>query len=423
MENMTNRYLMGVIKNGGFPSSSFILPPDSLYGEDRKILEALISVKDKADIGIDTYRKALESAMTDSNASMYVEAALGINVTKIQVMEIHDIIISDYINKKASNELKSLIDNLGDPEALGEALGHLRDLIALQPTPDAFVESQMETALSTAVDGASNIIPYGIEKLDGHVSGLNRKEITVIAARPSHGKTSFTCQLVLNWLKAGYKVCFFSKEMPVERVYHKFLANVTEINSYKIKSGLMNDEEKEKLKDFGAKFAEKYKDSLRMYDNVYSVREMESIIAKEKPDIVIDDFIQMTEMKSNVQVRLALFEIMKSYKNIAKEYNCGFVTISQLNRSIENREDPIPRLSDLAESGSIEQIAGDVFFLFYGHKLDNNLSKNEVDLIASKTRYGTPCRIQLDFEGKYMKYKQADAFKYHKTTYTKVGDD
>jgi len=419
LENLTNRYLMGIIKCGGFPSNNFILPLNSLRNDDKKILKALISVKDKDNIGIDTYKKALAEELDEDFANMYIENAIELNITKAQVMEIHGILISDYIKNQATAELKSLLHQLNDPEALDEALNKLRDLKALQPTPEVFVGRQMELALNTALQGATNIIPYGLKSLDRHVAGLNRKEVTVIAARPSHGKTSFVCQLVLNWLEAGYKICFFSKEMPIERVYHKFLSNICYIDSNQVKSGLMSDVEKQQLCDAGKMFTKTYKNQLRIYDNIYSVREMESIIAKERPDIVIDDFIQLTEMNSKVQVRLAILEIMKTYKNIAKEYNCAFITISQLNRNIENRDDPIPRLSDLAESGSIEQLAADVLFLFYGHKVDNSLSIEDVDLIASKTRYGTPGRVKLCFTGQYMRYEESNSIRLDGINYGK----
>jgi replicative DNA helicase len=152
-------------------------------------------------------------------------------------------------------------------------------------------------------------------------------------------------------------------------------------------------------------FTKTFEEQLFIYDDVYSVKEMETIIAKIQPDIVVDDFIQLSEM-DNANLRMEIGRYMKTYKAIAKEYNLALVTLSQLNRSIEYREDPKPRLSDLAESGSIEQLAGVVLFVYYAHKVDYDAPSNRVEIIASKTRYGTTCLANLAFNGDFMRYYQ-----------------
>ena len=139
-----------------------------------------------------------------------------------------------------------------------------------------------------------------------------------------------------------------------------------------------------------------------MYDQIRDFPTSATEIKKFKPDIIFDDYIQLiTPTGKEDQRRLQLERIINDYKWIAKEYNCSVILASQLNRAVETRGNPRPQLSDLAESGAIEQVAENVFFVYYPYKVQGGRpeEKNELVLVAAKVRYGETGSIQMAYDG------------------------
>jgi replicative DNA helicase len=140
-----------------------------------------------------------------------------------------------------------------------------------------------------------------------------------------------------------------------------------------------------------------------MFDQLRDFSSSATEIKKFKPDVIFDDYIQLiTPSGKEEQRRLQLERIVNDYKWIAKEYNCVVVLASQLNRALETRGNPIPQLSDLAESGAIEQVAENVFFVYYSYKVPATAkpeNKNEIALVAAKVRYGETGAVQMAYNG------------------------
>ena len=138
-----------------------------------------------------------------------------------------------------------------------------------------------------------------------------------------------------------------------------------------------------------------------MFDHIRDFSNTAGEIRKFKPDVVFDDYLQLIQPHGIFdQRRLQLEQLVNDYKWVAKENKCAVVLASQLNRAIETRADPIPQLSDLAESGAIEQVAENVFFVYYPHKVKPDKAQdNIIEVRAAKVRYGETGRCELGFDG------------------------
>lgn len=404
-ERLIRRYLFGLISNRvgqNFWLQEKMLPD----GQQKRIYEDLHTLMEQgSEMTPEVVSDKLSRHMGEDSADEFVKEALSSSTTMAQTRELHNRLLDRFIKSEAQLQLNGIAKNINSPGAIDNALASIRRLKAMQPTKTVSLGRQTSKAVKEALDGKSFLIPYGIDILDRRLGGGTRGEITIIAARPGHGKTSFVNQLVLNWVYGKQKVIFFSLEMPTNKLIHKMLSNQARIDGRLLRNGEFDDETRERLMGAAQEFVGKFSSNLLIYDDVHSTQEMETIIAKHRPDVVVVDFIQLMHM-DQMSIRLELFRIMRAFKFIAKEYSLNFHVLSQLNRALENREDPRPRLSDLAESGALEQLAGDVLFLYYAHKVDQNASPNRVDLYASKTRYGEPCHVRLGFQGQFMRYFQ-----------------
>lgn len=401
------RYLHGVVKNKRV-SASLWLKPEQLPEGVRKYGTVVYRLlQEGSHMTTEVVHAHMVEAVGELDANAFMDAAGRCDVSGVQLRELHNYIFNDYVLRRGRDVLTGFLGDMKRPGALDFALEELRSLKALQPSKQVSLGSQMAGAVKEAFDGAKNLIRYGYPTMDRRLGGGTRGEITVLAARPGHCKTSFTIQLMLNWSKMGYKVICFSLEMPTGKLIHKMISNQAGIPGYKIRTGKMDDVEKERLTRAAEEFVVRFKDNLLIYDDVYTVREMETIVAKHKPDVVVVDFIQLVQMDSDM--RTGLFKAMSHLKRIAKEYNLNVFALSQLNRAIEGRDDPIPRLSDLAESGSLEQLAGDVAFLWYAHKFDRDAPANRIDVYFQKTRYGEMSQFGMLFDGSVMTFKERQA--------------
>ena len=175
----------------------------------------------------------------------------------------------------------------------------------------------------------------------------------------------------------------------------------------------MPDDKKSALTSVSEYVREKY-ENLTAFDDIRNLDDCIREINKGKPDVVIDDYIQLVDVgMNNKDRRFEIEKIVQDYKWAVKQNNCSAILVSQLNRDIEKRFDPRPRMSDYAESGVIEQTAESAMFVFYGYNFDSekyNRYKSEV--IVAKSRYGQIGTYPMGFNGNkckfYNDYKEAE---------------
>ena len=280
----------------------------------------------------------------------------------------------------------------------------IEELIDFQPDKKKEIEDIARQAQASIKD-RGNMISFNWPMLDHIAGGMTRKEITVVGGRPGHGKTTFMINVVKNLVEANRKVMVFNREMSNIEMIKKLVVLESKGISYRhIRHGEMSDEEEMEVVTIFETFSKKYKDMI-LYDDVRRLEDTMREIRRHKPDVIIDDFIQLIQVSGADARRFEIEQILQEYKWICKKMNCSALLVSQLNREIERRIEPRPMMSDYAESGSIEQTAETAMFVFYGFNYDSNrFDRYESEIIVGKARYGRVATYQAGFNGDRCKF-------------------
>ncbi len=262
-------------------------------------------------------------------------------------------------------------------------------------------------------------IDTGYIDLNQKTFGLQKSDLIIIAARPSMGKTTFAMNICENISISQMKpILIFSLEMPSEQIIIRIISSLSRVEQKKIRTGQLNDEDWAKISST-INLLEKKKNIFIDDSCVLTptdIRSKTRKIYKENNglSLVMIDYLQL--IKSNIYLdnrNLEIGDISRSLKALAKELNIPIIAISQLNRSSEQRSDKRPVNSDLRESGSIEQDADLIMFIYRDEVYNNNSNmKGIAEIIISKQRNGPTGRIHLIFNGKISRFDN-----YAKNTY------
>jgi len=272
---------------------------------------------------------------------------------------------------------------------------------------------KLEAVQQRVQSGQSPItgVPTGFQTLDKNTLGLQAGQLIVLAARPSVGKTAFALNIATHAAaKAGRKVAFFSLEMPSEQLALRMLASEAKLDWRRLSQGMLSTYDWTKIAAQGDRLSAS---SVWLDDNfVLSPVELRSKCRKLKRengglDLVMVDYLQLMHAPSdrmNQSREQEIATISRGLKSLAKELECPVVALSQLNRGVEKRKGEPPMLSDLRESGAIEQDADIVMFLHRNEEDNKDVQQGtasadtlEVDLIVAKQRQGPTCTIPLVF--------------------------
>ena len=254
-------------------------------------------------------------------------------------------------------------------------------------------------------------IPTGFIDLDYKLSGLQPSDLVLVAARPSMGKTAFVLNIAQYMaFKKDKGVAIFSLEMSKEQLVNRLFSLESQVDAQALRTGNMKDSDWEKLIEGAGIIG---KSNLIIDDTPgISVSELRSKCRKYKLehglDIVIIDYLQLmtgSVGKNSESRQQEISEISRSLKGLARELNVPVVALSQLSRAVESRPDKRPMLSDLRESGAIEQDA-DVVMFIYRHVYYNKDSefKKQADIIIAKQRNGPVGTVNLAWLGEYTKF-------------------
>ncbi|MEE1319335.1 MAG: replicative DNA helicase [Ruminococcus sp.] len=273
-------------------------------------------------------------------------------------------------------------------------------------------------ALNSQTDDSMKPIPTGIGDLDRMITGLNRSDLILLAARPGMGKTSFALNIARNAAcKSKKTVAFFSLEMSKEQLASRLLSTEALISGTKLRTGKLSEEEWSRLipaSDVLSK-AELYLDDTPGI----TITEMKSRLRRLKHlDLVVIDYLQLMGSGRRIDNRVQeISEITRNLKILAKEMNVPVITLSQLSRASEQRTDHRPQLSDLRDSGSIEQDADIVLFLYregyYSEKSADQAAPtadmNSGECIVAKNRHGEASAVKLHWQGEFMRFTGTEA--------------
>ena len=260
-------------------------------------------------------------------------------------------------------------------------------------------------------------LPSGFYELDSLTQGFQKSDLIILAGRPAMGKTALSLNITLTLIKKSQlPILFFSLEMSKEQIIYRLLSMETNINQIRLKNGKLSQPDWAKLTKV-IKILSKL--PLFIDDTVdLSVNEIRSkikmiLFEQKNIGLVIIDYLQLMQLsKTKIDTRAQeLAHITRLLKTIAREFNIPIIALSQLSRNVENRIDKKPVLSDLRESGSIEQDADLVLMLYRNQVLKKEdlnsltpLESEDIDLILAKHRNGPTGTVKLKFDEKRMKF-------------------
>ena len=261
-------------------------------------------------------------------------------------------------------------------------------------------------------------IPTGFSLLDKYMTGLNKSDLILIGARPAMGKTSFALNIARNVaVQAKKKVVFFSLEMGKEQLAQRILSTEARVESQKMRTGELTDDDWQRIAQATVSLneAELYFDDTA---NI-TVPEMKARVRKMRDvDCVIIDYLQLMQGTKRTDSRVQeVSEITRSLKLMAKDLKIPVITCSQLSRSTEGRgKSHKPQLSDLRESGSIEQDADIVLMLYresyYDEEKNDTVvtNENKAQVIVAKNRHGGTGEIDLHWNGSYTMFSTPELY-------------
>lgn len=275
-------------------------------------------------------------------------------------------------------------------------------------------------ALNNNADDLLKPIPSGIGDLDRVITGLNRSDLILLAARPGMGKTSFALNIARYVASTAKKtVAFFSLEMTKEQLASRLISTEALVQGTKLRTGKLSEEEWVKIVAAGDVLS---KCEFYMDDTPgITVAEIKSKLRRLKAiDLVVIDYLQLMTSGRRIDNRVQeVSEITRNLKILAKEMNVPVICLSQLNRAAESRQDHRPMLSDLRESGSIEQDADIILFLYrdgyYAKSGDEEnepagpaTDENSGECIVAKNRHGETTTVKLHWQGEFMRFTSVE---------------
>ena len=253
-------------------------------------------------------------------------------------------------------------------------------------------------------------IATGYEDLDLKTAGFQRSDLIIVAGRPSMGKTAFAVNIAENAaIKGQHSVAIFSMEMPGEQLAMRMMSSLGRIDQHKVRTGKLDDDDWPRLTSAVGMLQE-----TRMFiDDTPALTPAElrarcrRISREHGLDLVVVDYLQLMQVAGTNENRATeISEISRSLKAMAKELKVPVIALSQLNRSLESRTDRRPVMSDLRESGAIEQDADVILFIYRDEVYDEESNdKGIAEIIIGKQRNGPIGKVKLAFRGQYTRFE------------------
>ena len=361
--------------------------------------------------GVEYLNELIDNSYTSANIEAYIEIFKEYSKKRKLLNVSKEISKSIYDNKKNSTDLLEEVQvavSQIDEEASGDDIIKLSELVARDYEKN---------------DKNNHIADYPKTKFiryDEITNGLRPATLLILAARPAMGKTAFSLNIALNVAKQNKRVLIFSLEMGEEELYNRLLAAESEVELKNIQRSHFDFNNKDMINRL--LIARENLSNLEVYIDASATPTITAIKNKARLlqrkykniDLIIIDYLQLisgTTNKGNREQEIS--EISRGLKLLSKELNVPIIALSQLSRRVESREDKTPMLSDLRESGSIEQDADQVMFLsskdYYNNQKnpeeDNNKLLTRIELILAKNRSGSIGKNLLYFDKPIQKFK------------------
>ncbi|MDD7318065.1 MAG: replicative DNA helicase [Prevotella sp.] len=427
-----------MIDRDAFSMVSDILRPETMYEpRNQKIFRAIqtLSMDEKpVDIITVTDQLAKDGTLEEVGGPGYI-LELSSKVASSANIVYHSHILAQKYMARQLIGFASMIETMAFDESqdidelMQEAEGSLFELSQKNMRQDyTQIEPVVKQAIEQLKQAASNAggltgVPTGYNKLDDMTSGWQASDLVIIAGRPAMGKTSFALSLAKNIvMDYNLPAAFFSLEMSNVQLVNRLLSNVCEISGKKILNGQLDDEEWKRIDKNVRKMqmAPLYIDDTPGM-SIFELRTKARRLVREKGvKVIMIDYLQL--MNANGarfgSRQEEVSTISRSLKGLAKELNIPVLALSQLNRSVENREGnegKRPQLSDLRESGAIEQDADMVIFVHrpeYYHILQDDHGRDlrgKAQIIIAKHRKGATGDVLLNFKGEFTRFENPES--------------
>ena len=402
-----------------------VLKEEAFYRDDNRVIyQAIINLYNKSEpIDILTLKDELESmnkfeqvggyeylaslpdkVPTTANVQKYIKIVEEKSILRNLIRTANEIIELGY------NPTEDVEDIMDGAEKKIFDIMQSKNQKGYTPIKDVFVESF--TKLEELYNRKQHItgVPTGFSELDYKTAGLHGSELILVAARPAMGKTAFALNIATNAaLRGNAPVAIFSLEMSKDQLVNRILCSEAMVDSNKVRTGKLEEDDWIKLAGAIGPLSESeiYIDDTPGI-SVMEIRTKCRKLKKEKKiGLVVIDYLQLVQ-GSNKRIgsrEQEISEISRSLKILAKEINVPVIALSQLSRAVEQRPDHRPMLSDLRESGAIEQDADIVMFLYRDDYYNKESEKKDIaEVIIAKQRGGSTGTVELLWMGNYTKF-------------------
>lgn len=417
-----------MLDNTEWDNLADVLLPEDFYRPEHQIIYRVMSQQSEANSPIDVVTlveslnslNELEQAggveylgeLTDNargtaNIHAYAEIIRERSILRRLISVANGIADSGYNTggKKAAivlDEAEQQVFNIADerPQDQGP--------VAINPLLTKAVDRIDELA---GLDGSLTGLSTGYTDLDDMTSGWQKSDLIIVAGRPSMGKTAFAMNLVENAvLKTEKPVLVFSLEMPAESLIFRMLSSIGKIDQTKLRTGALTEEDWPGFNNAVAKLKDRplfIDDSAGLSPMEMRARARRIVREHGSLGMVVVDYLQLMQIKGFGDNRVGeISEISRSLKLLAREFECPVIALSQLNRSLEQRPNKRPVMSDLRESGAIEQDA-DIISFIYRDEVYNEDSpdKGIAEVIIGKHRNGPIGTVRLAFQGQFTRFE------------------
>jgi replicative DNA helicase len=375
------------------------------------VYESLVSAGKGEEVGGLSYLNALaQNTPSAANIRRYAEIVRDRGVLR-KLISVSDEIASAAFNpqgkevKQMLDEAESKIFAIAEEGARGS-----QGFMEIQPLLTQVVERIDELYNR---DSSSDItgVPTGMIDLDRMTSGLQPGDLVIVAGRPSMGKTAFSVNIGENVaIDTGLPVAIFSMEMGGAQLAMRMLGSVGRLDQHRLRTGRLNDEDWPRLTHAIQKMneAQIYIDETPALSSI-ELRARSRRLARQcgRLGLIIVDYLQLMSANSPGENRATeISEISRNLKGLAKELNCPVIALSQLNRSLEQRPNKRPVMSDLRESGAIEQDADLILFIYRDEVYNpDSPDKGTAEIIIGKQRNGPIGAVRMTFLGSYTKFE------------------
>ena len=382
-------------------------PLDPLTVSDRLDSKNLLTRAGGKNYLIDLASSSPSAANLEAYAGMVRQKSISRRLMKIN-SEISELIINPQGKDAAEllDEAETKIFSLNDEAS--------RTSINIQKL-DELIPQSIEKMNEIAKKGSSLLgASTGFKDLDRKLQGLQDGDLIIVAARPSMGKTALSMNIVENFIvnkDIPGGILVFSLEMPAEALTTRLLASNARIDQQKVRAASMNKEELNKFMESSSRLKDLplYVDDSSMLSPM-ELRARARRIARQEPNglsLIVVDYLQLMQIPGSQENRVnQISEISRSLKMLAKELNIPVIGISQLNRAVDQRPNKKPIMSDLRDSGAIEQDA-DVILFIYRDEVYNEDSEhgNKAEIIIGKQRNGPIGKVNLTFLKEFTRFE------------------